>query len=594
MIYGIRKDFLFCAILTIVVLSVFYPSLDNGFVEWDDDLFLRDNVLIKSISLKNIGRMFSSFHSGLYKPILMLVYAVEYHFFQLNPFIYHFNNLLLHMINVVIVFYLVQKISNDSIVSFLTALLFGIHPMHVESVAWVSDRKDLLSTFFILAALASYLRYIDKRNSGAYLKVAFLFICSLLVKPTGVTFPFLLFALDYLKNRRIDKNAIFEKIPLLCLAAVMIMVSVYGVSSVLRSNISVNFPGNIIYAAYTIYFYINKLFLPVNLSCYYGYPSSFVDLGLPAVIMSIVVLTGLVSMVIIKFKKDRHMVFGILFFFITLLPVMQIVKSGRSVVNDRYTYLSYIGLFIIISRVIVNIFNRYSKFRMILAPILLVWILTLGLLSNQRIEVWSDSLSLWEDAHMKRPMEYIPYLNKGVAYYKKGMLKEAMQDFKRAMLLDNNNVLVHTNLGVLYCRMKEYEKGIFHLKRAISINPDHADAYYNLGSAYYGQGKLDLAMSNYTIAIEKNPFKIKAFIDRGTIFGIQGKVDDAIRDFTKVIEFDPYRYIGYHNRGLAYYRKGLYQKAIKDFDKVIEMDPSFYPAKEMRRRSVEKVSVERL
>ena len=227
---NLRITLCLCLIL-LIVFGAFLPSLKNGFVNWDDDCYvLNSSSISSSISASNLKSIFTSFSVGHYQPLTILSYAFDYQLFKLNPYYYHLTNLILHLLNSLLVFYLIYLLSGNIGVSFITAILFGIHPLHVESVAWISERKDVLYSFFFLLSCIIYLYYLTKeRNSKYYLLSLFLFLCSLLSKSMAVTLPLLLLLMDYYLKRKPNKELLLDKIPYFFLTAISCIIVFFGV-----------------------------------------------------------------------------------------------------------------------------------------------------------------------------------------------------------------------------------------------------------------------------------------------------------------------------------------------------------------------------
>jgi hypothetical protein len=265
----------FCACLILIIVSLsFLPSLKCGLVNWDDDRYLSNTPAVQSLSLTTVKEASTSFFIGHYQPLTILSYALDYHFFKLNPYNYHLTNLILHLLNSLLVFYLIYLLSGNIIVSFITAILFGLHPLHVESVAWVSERKDVLYSFFFLLSCITYLYYLTKEHkSRYYLLSLFFFLCSLLSKSIAVTLPLVILLLDYYLKRKPGKIFFLDKIPYFVLSIIFAIIAIFGVylDNVVRSEPHFSLFSTLSVASYAIIFYLGKLFLPIKLSCLYPY-----------------------------------------------------------------------------------------------------------------------------------------------------------------------------------------------------------------------------------------------------------------------------------------------------------------------------------
>src|SRR3989339_472154 len=257
-----------CLILIITFIS-YYPSLKNGFVTWDDPAYVTGNLQIRSLSLQNVKNIFTSFTMDLYTPLSNLSYAIEYNIFKLNPKIYHITNLFIHLLNCILVFWLFFLISDKISVSFLVSLLFGIHPLHVESVAWISERKDVLYAFFFLLSLISYIYYYNKKEAKYYYFALILFILSILSKPMAVTLPVILFIFDYLLNRKFTWDIFKEKILFFIIAVIFSIINLYGGTP---PKLHYDIFEKIFFPTYVLLFHLFKTIIPLKLSAIYPHP----------------------------------------------------------------------------------------------------------------------------------------------------------------------------------------------------------------------------------------------------------------------------------------------------------------------------------
>ena len=326
-----------CALLAIT-FSAYLPALQNAFTNWDDPGYILNNEMIRDISPAGLGNIFTSFHQYLYKPLVILSFAIEYHFFGLAPFPYHLTNIIFHLFNCALVFWLLKKTSNNLHVALIAALLFGIHPLHVESVAWVTERKDVLSAFFFLSALIFYHAYrTHQKRSYYYLSLA-VFILSLLAKPMGITLPAVLMLMDYYWERRLSRRLFTDKIIFFVIAVFFMWMNkaAYEFSPnkyIMPLEISWD---SFFVANYGILFYLYKMILPLRLSCLYAYPIE-TGFSLPLIfLLSPFIVAILAVLVVASVRLTRKIAFGVVFFIITVFPVLQLFPTGPAMVADGY------------------------------------------------------------------------------------------------------------------------------------------------------------------------------------------------------------------------------------------------------------------
>jgi tetratricopeptide (TPR) repeat protein len=571
--------------IIIVTIITFYPSLYNGFTSWDDNEYVTDNLLIRDLSLDNIKNIFNFLDSqnknytvkSLYVPLPVLTYGVEYHFFNLNPLVYHVTNLILHLFNSVLVFWLILLISRKEFIAFFTSLFFAIHPLHVESVAWISERKDLLYSLFYLLSIICYLYYIRGRKNHVYLSIFFFFL-SLLSKPMAITLPFVLLLFDYLENRRFNKNIFREKLPFfgISLLFFVIFISIIQVTHGTGVKASSHLLYNMCIASYGLLFYILKMLVPINLSCIYPYPDR-PDSSLPLSFMIAPFIIAGAGVYIFFLRKYRKIVFGILFFFITVLPVSQIIPVPPGIAADRYTYIPLTGFFYIISEffyfLYLNKFKHSMSLKITVSVILIVIITLLSFLSFQRCKVWKDSVTLWSDVLSKYPFVVEAYINRGMAYSQDEEYSQAMSDFDNAIRLRPDYCDAYNNRGAVYKKLGEYDRAIQDFNYALSLKPDDAEIYYNLGICYVQMGLDDKALLSFNKAIEINSFDSMSRNSRGNIYARKREFNKAIDDYTEAVKLNPYYTDAYNNRGNVYSETGQYDKALQDFTEALRLRP---------------------
>lgn len=576
-------------LILIITLFSFYPSLKNGFTNWDDNAYVTNNPLIRNLSFPGIAKMFSTAHLGLYKPLVFLSFALEYHFFKLNPAAYHTTNLIFHLLNCILVFMLIFILTASLRISFIVGLLFGIHPLHVESVAWITERKDMLYAFFILGASTFYLYYLKTKTAKYYLFSLLSFSLSLLAKPMGMFFPILILLFDYFLGIKSDKNTMLKKIPFFAIAAVFLMITMHSGKKLMYGPLF-NYSKDVFIASYGVIFYIYKLFIPVKLSCVYPFPVKYGN-HLPAeFLFSPLLLILLSSVAIISLKYNKKLMFGALFFFVSILPVLQIIHTGPEMVADRYMYIASIGLFYIIAITIGWISDklRNNILKGVFYALLIFALITLSFLTRQRCEVWKNSISLWEDAVKNTSDNVLAYYNFGNAYAAIGNNREAIVKYQKAIEINPDCVDAYNNLCNTYIVIGKNREAIESCKKTIQLDPAVASAYYNLGNAYSNIGKKEEAIKAYTRTIELDGRFFEAYNNLAAIYADDGDIDRAIELWNRLIRLDPDFSTAHFNLAVFYYRQGKYQLAIKHCDRLIKagnkIDPAFLKLLEPYRK----------
>lgn len=395
-------------ILSIVLLLLFTSTayihtFHNGWTTWDDDVYVTDNHFIRDITAENLVAIWTKSFNGSYLPLTLMSYMVDYAIGGYNPAVYHTINLLFHIINVVLVYVISVRLSNGShLTGFVVALIFGIHPMHVESVAWISGRKDMVSGMFFLLSVIAYLNYIQQAQQKGLVLSFIFFTLALYSKITVVMLPFVLILLDIYIGRTWRWNLVYEKLFFFLIAIVFVVIGYFAqyTAGALRHSSLLEM---LLMPHYSLFFYIYKFFLPIQLSSYYPYPK--IDEGMvPIVVYLSLPIVYVIFYLVWKNRSSRHVVFGFLFFLLLVFPVLQHIRFSGIIAADRFTYLPYIGLAFPIGVLVEKIFQRSSKqLRMLSITIGIILCAAMFALTFHRVQVWKDSNTLWNDVLKKYP-----------------------------------------------------------------------------------------------------------------------------------------------------------------------------------------------
>jgi tetratricopeptide (TPR) repeat protein len=519
------------ALLLLVTFFVYSPARYNTLTNWDDRNYIKENTAVTNPGKDIIKQYFAipgGFAMGNYHPLTMLSYAWEYKSSQLNPKPYHIHNILLHLANVALVFLFVLLLTQKRLAALIAACFFALQPMHVESVAWVAERKDLLFVFFSLLSMICYIQYVKKNKAYFYLLAIALFVMALLGKAMAVSVALLLFLIDYYLKRNIPiKKIILEKIPFLIIAFVFGLIAIKAQHSIQAIETKdYSFYNRILFASYACFTYLVKAVVPYNLNCYYDYPP---EGTYTYYIAYTLVLLALIFFIYKKFKDNRLIVFSALFFLVSISQVLQLLPVGGAIVAERYTYLPYVGLFLAPSVILADLyFSRKKNSQLIVYAVLAVSLFAYSYQTYKRCFVWKDTLTIWNDALSKKP-DIVKGLN---------------------------------GRGDAYNEIKEYRLAIVDFDQAIRLNDTYTDAYYNRGIAEYFVGTQYQEAGNTQ---EAQTFYLK-----------------ALEDNSKAIKYNPGLDRAYFNRAGNYFILGIYDKALEDALKAkslgMDVDPRFIEA----------------
>jgi protein O-mannosyl-transferase len=573
------KSFYLIPFLILVLTFLAYmPSLKNEFTNWDDPFYVINNSIIKDFSSGNIKRIFSEFCMGNYHPLTMLSLSLDYSFGKLDPESYHRTNLILHLANTFLVFIFAYLLFEKMEVAAIVSALFGAHTIHVESVAWISERKDVLYTFFFLFSLILYLRYIKKDNAKYYWLSLVLFLLSILSKGMAVSFAISLFAIDFFLGRKLtDKKVILEKIPFLILSLV------FGIVAIIAQKLDPNAEGisdynfflRLIFACYGFVNYFVKLILPIDLSAFYPYPDqyhlSFIFWLCPFIAL------GITGLIFYSFRKRKDIFFGFVFFIINIFLVLQLLPVGRAIMADRYAYISSIGFFIIIAGTYQWLIEKNPALRKILIGFLSAYTILLSVLTYQHSKIWKDSFSLWEHAIKNYPSD-AAYYNLGEAYHNLEKYPEAIENYSRAIALNPVYVKAYNNRGVAQIPFKKYEASMLDFNKAISIDPACAGAYFNRGNVWSNINQPEKALAEFSKAILIDTNYADAYYHRANTWIDLSRPDKALADYDKAVSFGLPHLELLNKRGLAKKILKDYSGAMRDFSQVILLDPAYAEA----------------
>jgi len=543
-------------LLLILILAVTFltlsPALRGSFVNWDDPLYVLGNDLIRSLDVQAVGMFFTRTFEGNYHPLTLLSYAVEHALFGFDPFPYHLTNLLLHMANTLLVFLLSRVLLRSRRAALLCALIFGLHPLRVESVAWVSGRKDVLSGFFFFGSLLCYAASTGKAKQRLLQSSSFvLFVGALFSKPVAVTLPFALIIIDiFLRVPQTGKRWL-AKAPFFALAGTVAAVTFLaqtgaGAVATHASFYGWRYPLTVLHS---LWFYVSRTLVPVDLSAFYPYPSLSAVTS-PGYLLGAFLGVCFILTLLPMGKGWRTYRMGGLFFVLTILPVLKILPVGNVPMADRYYYIPGIGL----AWAFVGIHEFLSARRPILprragaAGLILLasWFVLLAWQARERVACWKDSVALWSDVVGRHPNDFLAHFNLGRGHMEKGSYPEALHHFNRAVSL----------------------KPFLETEGRKTRDPH---LYYYRGRAYYRTDAPGRAERDFLTAVEAWPDYTPALLELGILLAERGEYSQALSRLGKAALLQPSNPLAHYNLGLLYARLGDGAKAEAAFLRAREL-----------------------
>jgi hypothetical protein len=562
------KHLLLSVFIATLVVALYLPSLDHDFVNWDDPLYVTKNPDLGNLSLHSIGKLFTTVVSSNWHPLTMLSLKLDYGIWGLNPRGYHLTNIALHTLNCLFVFFLSLQLvnslngfaknsaNNATIIAAFSAIFFGIHPIHVESVAWISERKDLLYSFFFLLSISFYVRFAtshEKRKWPFYHVSLALYSLSLMSKPMAVTLPLILLIIDVyplgkiklLSSPRSVSTLLVDKIPYFILAFLASMATIWAQQSggAIKSVTAISVLTRLAVAIRAYIFYIIKIILPFDLAPFYPHPA-ISNFDVPNIHYAAYFIVFLVITAVCVWTFRTKPVFTAIWsnYVITLAPVIGIIHVGGQAAADRYMYMASLSPFLLISIGITVLINRLPKLSYrVPIVIFLICITAFQIVQTRKqISIWRDSITLWNYEIAVFPSEEaLPYYNRGKAWDSLGKLNMALKDYDRAISINSSHTDAYIGRGIISGKLGKYGQALLDISKAIELDPSHEKAYSNRGSVYHYLRQYDLAERDYLKAIALNPADPVAYYNIAILYDAQGNLEKAGYYHRKFRELSP-------------------------------------------------------
>lgn len=576
--------------IALLTLAVFWQVNAFDFINYDDNQYVYKNPDIQDgLTLKSLLWAFTTSHASNWHPLTWISHIIDWQLLGAWAGGHHLTSVFLHIANSLLLYWVLQTMTGSIWRSGLVAFLFALHPLHVQSVVWVAERKDVLSAFFFMLSLWAYGVYVRRQKWAEYIWVVVFFILGLMSKPMVVTLPFVLLLLDFWPLKRIHQNnsgfillrLIAEKIPLLILSAVSSNITfiIQNHSGTVKSLDRIPLIDRVTNILTSYLAYILKTIYPSKLSIYYPFPQEFPwwEIGLAVLAITLISIT-----VLHLAHRSPHLIVGWLWFLGMLVPVIGLVQVGTQSMADRYTYLPLIGIFIMIAWTIPEP-HGYRQKQFICAGIGIV-LLSLSFITWMQIRYWKNTLTLFTHAMHVTSRNIVAHDILGGTLLLQGQTDEALFHFNEILKINPAHANSIYNLGVAMTNKGLTALAIEKFRQTLMLEPDHAQARNNLANALLQQGKINEAIRHFQVILQNQPNHVEANINMGTALARLGRIDEAIAHYETAIQNDPANPEAYNNMGVVLARKNRLGEAGACFRKALALRPGYESAANNLRR----------
>ena len=586
-----KRNPVVCLLLAVVTIALYNPVNRHPFVNYDDDRYVTDNPHVRQgLTADTFTWALTSIEQANWHPLTWMSHALDVSLFHLNPAGHHFTSVLLHAVNVMLLFLLLMWSTGRLGPSLFVAAVFAIHPINVESVAWIAERKNVLCTLFFFLTLWAYGWYARKPGWKRYLAVVALFAAALASKPMVITLPFVLLLLDYWPLNRVrgeERSAdpefpwsrlVLEKLPLLLLSAAsaIITMQAQAAGGAMRSTQQFSFGVRLANAISAYVTYLWKMVWPARLGPLYPHPGDSLP-GWQVWLATIVLIA--VTAVTLRYRARRYLVVGWLWFLGTLVPVIGLVQVGDAAMADRYAYIPLIGIFVMIAFGVADFAEQRELALWPAVPAAIV-LLALAAATHRQIGYWESSNELWAHTVAVTENNFIAEDNLGGALILEGKEEEAHPHFEAAARINPKDPMSRSNLGTYFQTHNQMRDAIAHYEAALALTSDPgllAQTYANLGAAHRALGEDEQAHRGFEQSLRFNPNQFNAWLGLGLLAQKQGKLDEAISDFSRSVEIQPSAQ-SYLELGRALEQAGHAPEALDAYQQAVKLSPDFTEA----------------
>ncbi len=597
----------------VLLLGIYGASLSNGFVRWDDGLLIYENPAIRHISPSTLKTIFTSYDPELYIPLTFFSYQIDFLFGGMHAFVYHLQNLLWHGLNTLLVTWLAFLLTRRGWAALTVGLLFAVHPLQVEAVAWAAARKDVLSTFFFLSSIIGYLYARARVSRRLYWFSVGLFLLGLLAKVSVITLPLVLLLIDDLQGRTKDRKMLTDKLPYFVLAVVFGIVAVVGKQGVFAA---VSPWQMLLLACRSTVFYLQALAWPAYYDVLYPFDRS-IAIAVPEILLSVLIVLGMIALALVLYRRQRWVFFGVCFYLLTLAPTMtNLIKANHTYLgSDRYAYIPSIAVFLLVAyglaRWVETRSRQSARERLGLIATASLGVLVVGLAVRSHVQaaVWRNSEALFLNVLARYPDSDIAHNNLGNVYRRQGRLDDAMKHLQAALasapadaknnianvlraqgdlpaaekslqeaLAAKPNAKIYVNLGAVYRKQGKMLDALAQYEKALALDQQSAEAQFGLGIVYAEMGETQKALDAYAEAIKLQPLYADVYVNRGALHVASSEFDEALADFQQAIEIAPDFSQAHYNLAVLYEKLDQPEQAKKEYEATLRVQDDYTPA----------------
>jgi len=577
------RDLAITLFLILTVLIVYWQVQYYELIDYDDISYIIRNRHVRSgLSWDGFIWAMMDIRTGYWHPLTWFSHMLDYELFQDNAGGHHWTSLIFHIANVVLLYTFLKRVTADIWKSAFVAVLFAVHPLNVESVAWVAERKNILSTFFWFMTMWAYVRYVEHPSWHRYILIASAFVLGLMAKPMLVTLPCVLLLLDFWPLCRLNSwkdltCLILEKIPLFLFSLGMSIFTFLATSheGAVISFAALPLESRVYHALVSYVRYLGKLFWPDNLAVFYPYIK---DYDIWHISGALIGLTAITFVVVFLARQYRYLLMGWLWYLGTLVPVIGFIQAGDQALADRYMYVPAIGVFIMVVWGVIDILRKWSKRNVVLVTCAATVFISLSICTGNQLRHWQNSLTLFGHTLQVTRQNALAHNNLGVALLNQGKSVEAENHFAKAMEIKPDYAAAHDNMGLILASRGKLNEAVMHYQEALRVKPKDDKAYDNMGIAFARMGRLNEAISCFGEAIKINPENADSYNNMGSAMAMRGEVEKSMDYFNKALQLDSNHAMAHNNMGLALANMGRFDKAVIHFRMALKINPDFKEA----------------